>query len=351
MKKNLDLEEMKRLVAMKISGYTTVRNGVEMDYPFEAAIRSLLDFCDEVVVVDSSDKQDGTSERLEALANEDKRVQVFQVEVPWDAPNFGIYDGQMKALAREQCTGDFLFQLDSDEVVQPGSRGKIEEILKKVNYLKETPLLALPVVEYWGGPSKVRIDVNPWKWRLSRNDTNITHGIPQKLRWHKDGLLYARPGTDGCDYISTLTGEPVPCIHFVTPHVEQIRIKAMNGDKNEASMYQYWFTTVTEQLPTVLHFSWWSIYSKIMKYKHFWNDSWLTLYGEKQDKPAGWNPFFGNRPLAEIPDDEIKEMAKKLATETGGWIFHQPWDGSNRLSVQLPIEIPEVIKPWAESHL
>jgi hypothetical protein len=335
---------------MKISGYTTVRNAVEMNYPFEESIRSLLDFCDEVVVVDSSDKEDGTSTRLEALSDEDARVQVYQVVTPWDAPNYGIYDGQMKALAREQCTGEYLFQIDADEVVPPGSRQKIEELLAKVNYLKDAPLIALPVVEYWGGPDKIRIDVNPWKWRLSRNLPDITHGIPASLRWHKDGYLFARPGTDGCDYISAMTGEPIPCVHFMTPNVEQLRKTAVT-DSHDASLYQFWLTSVTEQLPTVYHFSWWSIYGKIQKYKMFWNDSWLTLYGEKQDKPAGWNPFFGNRPLTDVPDEEIRELAKKLATETGGWIFHQPWDGSKRLSVQLPHGYPDIIKSWAESHL
>src|SRR3989304_2039909 len=99
-----------------ISGYCTTRNAVSMDYPFEATIRSLLDFCDEVVVADSSDKDDGTQDILQKLMDEDEKVQVYHVDVPWDAPNYGIYDGQMKAFAREQCTGDFLWQMDSDEI-------------------------------------------------------------------------------------------------------------------------------------------------------------------------------------------------------------------------------------------
>ena len=88
---------------IKISGYTTCRNCIEMDYPFEEAIRSMLAFCDEVVVVDSSDGKDGSMERLEAMMNEDEKLFVYHVDVPWDAPNHGIYDGQTKALARSKC--------------------------------------------------------------------------------------------------------------------------------------------------------------------------------------------------------------------------------------------------------
>ena len=66
---------------------------------------------------------------------------------------------------------------------------------------KHTQLISLPVIEYWGNQGKVRMDINPWKWRLSRNKPNITHGIPKHLRkTDEDGNIYALPGTDSCDY-------------------------------------------------------------------------------------------------------------------------------------------------------
>jgi len=334
---------------MKISGYTTLRNAVEMDYPFTATIRSLADFCDEVVVVDSSDKEDGTGAALEALMDEIPQLSVYRINIPWDAPNHGIYDGMTKALAREQCTGDYLFQCDCDEVMQVGIRKNIEEVIEKASFLKEVPLLALPVVEYWGSQDKVRIDVNPWKWRISRRDPNITHGIPRHLRWEKDGLLYARPGTDGCDYIYKDSGKVVPHINFMTREVEQVRLQAVTN-LSAAELYEKWFNNVVEVLPTVYHFSWWSISSKIKKYKFFWNDSWLSLYGEKQSKPKNWNPFF-DVSLEEVSEEEIKEYSRKLATGTGGHIFHNKWNGQKTNSVRINKEIPVFAKEWASSHV
>lgn len=330
---------------MKVSGYTTIRNAKQMDYPFEATIRSLLGFCDEVIVADSSDADDGTIETLQSLMDEDERVQVFHVDVPWTAPNYGIYDGIMKAKAREQCTGDYLFQIDCDEVVQDNAREKIEDVIAKMG---DAPLLALPVVEYWGSKTKIRVDVNPWKWRLSKNDPNITHGIPAPLRWHKDGLLYSRHGSDGCDYIWGDSGEIVPCMHFINNDVERIRRAAVTNPQ-AADMYRMWFQGVIEQLPTVYHFSWWSIAAKIRKYKYFWNDSWLTLYGEKSDKPAGWNPFF-DKPLSEVSEQEIAERAKVLASQTGGHIFHTPWAGQKTNHITLEHNLPFPIVEWAENH-
>lgn len=331
---------------MKISGYVTTRNCVSMDYPFEATIRSLLDFCDEVVVGDSSDAQDGTLDILQNLMDEDERVQVYHVDIPWDAPNYGIYDGQMKAFAREQCTGDYLWQMDCDEVCPTGMRPKIEEVIRKAG--PETSLIALPVIEYWGSQEKIRVDVNPWKWRLSKNDPNITHGIPVNLRWEKDGLMFARHGTDGCDYIWKDSGEVVPCATFMTPEVETVRRQAVQ-DVQAANMYRFWLQAATEQLPTVYHFSWWSIAAKIRKYKYFWNDSWLTLYGEKSQKPKEWNPFF-DQALSDVTDEQILQKARELGKETGGHIFHVKWTGQKTNSISLEHELPPFIREWAEAH-
>lgn len=333
---------------MKISGYTTTRNVIQMDYPFAEAIESLLDFCDEVVVADSSDGSDGTIDALEALMDKHPNLKVVHVDVPWDAPNHGIYDGQMKAVARSKCTGDYLWQLDVDEIVEPGARQKIEKLLEQAApFMDQSPIIALPVVEYWGSKDKVRIDVNPWKWRLSKNLPYITHGIPKHLRKVENGLLYAQKGTDGCDYIHAETGEIVPFSNFVTAEVEMLRRKAVT-DEAAARDYQMWFNMINSHLPVTHHFSWFSIESKILKFKHFWNDSWLSLYNEK--RPDGWNPFFANKSLDEASVEEIKALGKKLATETGGHIFHTPWNGTKTNHVTLECDIPPVIKDWCKKH-
>lgn len=333
---------------MKLSGYTTTRNCLQMCYPFVEAIESLLDFCDEVIVADSSDGSDKTVEVLETLMEKHEKLHVVHVDVPWNAPNHGVYDGQMKALARTKCTGDYLFQLDVDEIVEPNARHKIEKLIDQASpYMDQSPIIALPVIEYWGSKDKVRIDVNPWKWRLSKNLPYITHGIPRHLRKIENGLLYAQKGCDGCEYIHTETGEIIPFSNFVTAEVEALRRKAIT-DEAAARDYQIWFNMVNSHLPVVHHFSWFSIENKILKFKYFWNKSWLSLYNEK--KPEGWNPFFSDISLDNVSDEVIKALAKKLATETGGHIFHQPWPGNKTNHVTLEAEIPAIIQPWCDQY-
>jgi len=333
---------------MKISGYTTTRNAVEMDYPFEESIKSMLAFCDEVVVADSSDGTDSTIEVLQNLMEQNEKLKVFHIKVPWDAPNHGIYDGKMKAIARAKCTGDYLWQQDADEIAEVGIRPKVENLINNAApHMDKAPIICLPVVEYWGSKDKVRIDVNPWKWRISKNLPEITHGIPKHLRKEENGLLYAKQGTDGCDLINKNDGSVVVSSNFITQEVDNLRREAI-FNKEAAYKYQTWFNMVVGHLPTVYHFSWFSIEEKIIKFKKFWNASWLSLYNE--ERPEGWNPFFADKSLSDVSEKEIKKLAHKLKTETGGWIFHSPWDGSKINHVEIETPIHPIIKKWCAEH-
>ena len=66
---------------MKIYGYTTTRNCINMSYPFEESIKNHLDFCDHVVVVDTSDGSDATVERLDSLVNQVNQVGADRLSV------------------------------------------------------------------------------------------------------------------------------------------------------------------------------------------------------------------------------------------------------------------------------
>lgn len=337
---------------MKISGYMTCRNAYQMGYPFLEALESLTNFCDEIVVCDTSDGSDDTTQLLKIFqlgasygwAN--SMVKIIHPEgIDWDAPNHGIYDGMTKGLARDACTGDYCFQIDADEIVDT-TRQQIEEMIKASGMNEQNPLMALPVVEYWGSEGKVRIDVNPWKWRLSLNLPNITHGIPRPNRQHVNGLLYALHGTDGCCYIDKLDCSVIPCIGFVKPKVEQVRQMAIS-DATYVPTYEAWFNKITDKMPTIYHYSWWSVYEKMLKYKLFWNNSWMSLYNE--ERPPGYNPFF-NKPFDEVTEVEMLVVARQIEAETGGHIFHSPWDGKKTNHVTIKKDQPEVIKAWSEKH-
>lgn len=328
---------------MKISGYTTSRNCVSLDYPLRECIESLKQFCDEIVIADSTDTEDGTRELLQELVEGDSRIKVYHNDLDYSAPNHGVFDGQQKAFARSKCTGDWLWQTDLDEIVHENDVSKIRSLCEKMP--ETVNLIALPVVEYWGGLEKVRIDVNVWKWRLSRNLPHITHGIPGSLRVIKNGLLYSKPGSDGCDYVDKTTGNPIQFVNFITQQTEALRFAAIR-DQRYVPHYEQWFNDAVDQLPGVFHFSWLSIERKIKAYKSFWNNHWRSMYGEELSSD---NLIF-DVPWEQVTDEMIKAKAKELREGTTGWVFHRKWDGSRNNHVTINRSVPAIIQEWAKNH-
>ena len=331
---------------MKVSAYCTVRNAVEMEYPFEESIQSHLAFADEVVVLDSTDPPDGTTERLEQLVKSEPRVKVVRTSFPWNAPNHGIYDGASKAAARRACTGEFLWQFDIDEVIHEDHAKMVKPLIAKVDWSKLS-LLALPVVDFWGREGRVRVDVNLWKWRLSVNSPEITHGIPIQLRKYENGLLYAQHGTDGCDYINQATGNVIPCGGYVPEQVELLKRQAVR-DSGPLPIVSRFVNGSLEELPGVFHYSWFNIERKIRNFRVFWNSSWKSLYNEDRDERA--NPFFPGLTWAEVTDDMIRAKALELESKTGGHVFHVPWDGSKNNFIKIKMNHPQVIQSWVSKQ-
>jgi glycosyltransferase involved in cell wall biosynthesis len=286
----------------------------------------MLQFCDEVVVADGG-SDDGTWEQLTTWANKEEKLKVFQHIKDYSDKRFAVFDGELKADARSHCTMNWCWQQDSDEIVHEDDAAKIKVLAKKLP--KPVHLLALPVIEYWGGEEKVRCDINPWKWRLSRNHSYITHGIPGQLRKiDKDGKLYALQGTDGCDYIDRTNFNPVPCTNFYTPDVHQVRTQMLQEDRQDLlKSYQTWFNKAIKELPSVHHYSWFNLERKIKTYRDYWTKHWLSLYDIKQEDTAENNMFF-NKPWSKVSEQEIKNMSIRLKNEMGGWIFHRKIDFS-----------------------
>lgn len=330
-----------------ISGYTTTRDCITQDYPFMECIQSMLGFCDEVVVVDGG-STDGTWEKLQNLALSDARVVVHQQPRDLTVKRFAVFDGMQKALARSLCTKDFCWQQDSDEIVHEDDYQKVRDLVKHMP--KSIPVLCLPVIEYWGSTDKVRIDVNVWKWRLSQNTPLITHGIPKDLRmFDSEGQLYSAPGSDGCDYVKHDTYERIGVGTFISQDVETAQRAAVTNAAVKKD-FEAWFNSAISNMPSVHHYSWYNIERKIKTYKNYWSRHWESLYDIKQDDTAENNMFF-DKSWADVSDVEIVELAKRLKTEMGGWVFHRKLDFSRPTnSIKCTCTQPAVMSEWLKRN-
>ena len=310
-----------------LSGYTTTLNCITQKYPWRECVSSLLDFCDQVVVVDGG-STDGTWEELLLWSESSEKLLVKQVTRDWEHPRFAVFDGAQKAEARKLCTQEFCWQQDADEVVIPEDYEKVKKIAKTLPSLVD--LACLPVVEYWGSKDKVRCDVTPWKWRLSRNKEYITHGIPAELRkFDESGELYALQGTDGCDMVNSETFERIPHATFYTNEVHNIRMHALHGNMEALKAYQQWFNSIVKTMPAVRHYSWIDIGRKIRTYRDYWTKHWMSLYNIEQLDTVENNKFF-DKCWRDVSEEEIDELAKRLSSDMCGWIFHNKIDWSKK---------------------
>jgi hypothetical protein len=337
-----------------ISGYTTTYNCIKQNYPFVQSIESMLGFCDEICVVDGG-STDGTYETLLKLAAETAvqdpktgepvlKIRVKQVKRDWDDPRFAVFDGMQKAEARSMCTSEFCWQMDSDEVVHEDDYDMIRNLCEKIP--NDVDVLCLPVIEYWGGPDKVRADIQPWKWRLSRNKENITHGIPMSLRkTDSSGRLCAHPGTDGCDMIYADSGNPCMHVTFHTPQMESARLHAIAGNRQALEVYQRWFNEVVNHIPGVHHYSWYDMKRKMKTYRDYWTRHWNSLYDTDMRDTADTNMMF-DLPWSEVTDDMIEQRANEIVSKTGGWVWHKKWNGTCVPHLRVDREQPAVMSTW-----
>lgn len=116
---------------MKISGFTFIRNGMALGYPFVPAIRSLLPLCDEIIV-NVPRSTDGTLAAVRHI--EDPKIRIIESE--WDEAmrTAGLAMSHHTNLALEQCAGDWCVYIQGDEVLHestlPAMRAAMEQNLK-----------------------------------------------------------------------------------------------------------------------------------------------------------------------------------------------------------------------------
>jgi len=172
-----------------ISGFTFIRNGVELGFPFEASIRSLLPLVDEFVVAVGLSNDD-TLARIHAIGSPKIRV----IETLWNErmADRGFVYAQQKMIAQYACTGDWAFYLEGDEVVHEAELANIRASVDQHHGNPAVEALVFDYFHFYGTPEFV---ANSPAWyrrecRLIRN--TIRSYAPDGQYWlitsdHKKG--------------------------------------------------------------------------------------------------------------------------------------------------------------------
>ena len=113
-----------------LGGISFVRNGIEFDYCYKESILSLLEFCDEVSVVDVG-SVDGTSEILRELCLSHSKLKVYRFdEDVWNNVRGKTKLAKFQNVAVCFLDSDYQFLLQSDEVLVEKSYNAIREAMQ-----------------------------------------------------------------------------------------------------------------------------------------------------------------------------------------------------------------------------
>jgi glycosyltransferase involved in cell wall biosynthesis len=152
---------------MNVSGFTFCRNAVKYDYPLVESIRSVLPVCDEFIV-NVGRCEDGTLELIRSIR--DPKIKI--VESVWDESlrKDGLIYSQQTNIALAQCTGDWAFYIQADEVVHEDDLPRIQEAMRRHRGNPAVKGLVFRylhfIADYWS--------TNPWFYhravRIIRNN-------------------------------------------------------------------------------------------------------------------------------------------------------------------------------------
>jgi hypothetical protein len=179
---------------MKISGFTFTKNATKLYYPVKASIECLLPLVDEFVVsLAEGEEDDQTEQEIRSIQSD--KIKIIRTE--WDLkmyPNGQEYAHQTD-IAKEVCTGDWLFYIQSDEIVHEKYLPLIKENCEKYLEDKEVEGFMFKYKHFWGDYDHFILSHAwyPREIRIIRND-------PEIHSW-RDAQSFRRiPGFNGHDY-------------------------------------------------------------------------------------------------------------------------------------------------------
>ncbi len=165
---------------MKVSGFTFLRNAASLGYPFVESIRSILPLVDEMVVNVGSGVDD-TLDQVRAIGSAKLRI----VESHWNEgmEQRGFVYAQQKMIAQYNCTGDWAFYLEGDEVLHEAELDRIRNAM--VSHLGDPRIEALAFAfhHFYGVPQQVAVSPAWYRREVRIIRNTIRSYAPDGLFW------------------------------------------------------------------------------------------------------------------------------------------------------------------------
>jgi hypothetical protein len=179
---------------MTISGFTMGKNARKLYYPMKQAVMSILPIVDEFIVVlgDSSD-DDTTREEIISIGSPKIKI----IDTVWDIEKYprGMEHAHQTDIAKQHCKGDWLFYLQSDEVIHEDDLPVIRQRCQDLLGDKRIEGLLFDYIHFWGDYNHYQ---NGHCWYLS--EIRIARNDPEIHSWESAQSFRRIPNFDGISY-------------------------------------------------------------------------------------------------------------------------------------------------------
>jgi hypothetical protein len=165
---------------MKISGFTFLRNGTLMGYPYLESIKSILPLVDEFVVNIGAGNDD-TYERIAAIA--DPKIRIIRSQWNEGMHAKGFVYAQQKMIAQYNCTGDWAFYLEGDEVLHENDLDRIRDSMLLHLPNPKIEALAFHYHHFYGTPHQVAASAAWYRNEVRVIRNTIRTYAPDGLYW------------------------------------------------------------------------------------------------------------------------------------------------------------------------
>lgn len=163
---------------MKVSGFTFLRNAEINGYPFRESIKSILPIVDEFIcAVGQSD--DSTRESILNIG--DPKIKLIDTIWNDNMRGHGFVYGQQKMIAQYNCSGDWAFYLEGDEVLHEKDLSSIYQSMENNLSNKSVEALYFDFLHFYGTPHQIGIAGYRQAPRIIRN--SIRTIAPDGLFW------------------------------------------------------------------------------------------------------------------------------------------------------------------------
>jgi len=165
---------------MKVSAFTFIKNGQILGYPFIQSIQSILPIVDEFVI-NVGQSEDDTLTLIQSI--NDPKIRIIQSIWNDNMHDRGYVYGQQKMIAQFNCTGDWAFYIEGDEVYHEDDLDKIKASMQMHVDDLEVEALIFDFYHFYGNANSY-LDSPGWyrsEARIIKN--SVRSYAPDGLFW------------------------------------------------------------------------------------------------------------------------------------------------------------------------